>query len=230
MSKQLKKVALYGIIKPKSNDKKRFDDSKLFKEDFQFAVLLKKIKIYFGKNIKGNNTLLGLEASYINFINGERIEGGYHGAEKEEENIDTKQLILDKNDYIKNFEFNFEDFIDYIKIISSKGNEIEFGTRPEKIKTILNYEGENMIQFFWGDCDKEGINAIGFKYTSRKDFIFGTILPILNLRFKLLKDKEFNNKYQKNYKELLKNDISMIYLYRACLLPDSMFACIIKYC
>ena len=89
-----------------------------------------------------------------------------------------------------------------------------------------------MIQFLWGDLEKEeGINALAFKYISRKNFIFGSILPIIKLRHLFKHNKEFQKKYENNYKELLKNeDISMIYLLKTCLLPDAAFARIIKYC
>ena len=127
---------------------------------------------------------------------------------------------------------SFLDTINYIKISSKKGKSIEFGTRPEKPIKILNYERDKMIQFFWGKIDsEEGINAIGFKYIPRKYFIFGRILPIIKFRFIINHDEKFKNTYEKNYKELLKNeDISMIYLLKTCLLSFEDFARIIKYC
>ena len=53
MNLNLKTTCLYGIIKTNSEKKKiRFDDSNLFPKEMQFGVLLKKLKIYFGKNAK----------------------------------------------------------------------------------------------------------------------------------------------------------------------------------
>lgn len=233
MEKNSRSISLYGVIKINSDKKHRFDDSKLFQKNLQFGVLLKSIKIYFGKNIKNLKTLVGLEASYINYINAQKIKGEFHGIEKLTDDVEIKELVMEGNDYIKNFEFNFDEqfnYINYIRIITSKGKEIEFGERGEKIVTILNYNGDNMIQFFWGDYDEEGINAISFKYISRKQFIFGSRIPILFLRHKILYDEEFKKKYNDNYKELLKDNKSLIYLYRSCLLPDTIFAKIIKYC
>ena len=63
MNKNLKSTCLYGVIKPNSENKHWMDDSNLFKKDIQYAVLLKKIKVFFGKNIKGNETLLGMQSS-----------------------------------------------------------------------------------------------------------------------------------------------------------------------
>ena len=227
MKKKLKTMTLFGVIKPDTDKKHRFDESDLFPKEIQYAILLKTLKIYFGNNNKGNATLLGFEASYINYINGQRIEGKYQGAAKTEENIDVKELVMKENEYINNLELDFDNFISYFKLMTSKGNELEFGVRPEKVKTLINYEGDNMIQFLWGYYDDEGINAISFKYIPRNIFIFGSIIPILWLRYRINDNTEFKKKYEKNYKELI-NDTSMIYLYRACLLPEAIFSRIIK--
>ena len=137
---------------------------------------------------------------------------------------------MEENDYIKYFELVFDDFISYIKLISFKGKEIEFGVRPEKVLTILDYDKNNMIQFFWGYYDKEGISAIGFKYIPHQTFIFGTIIPILRLRYKLMHEEEFKTKCQVKYEQLKRDDESMAYLYKTCLLPDTCFSSIIKFC
>ena len=239
MKLNTKTTCLYGIIKSteKSDNnnediKARFDDSNLFPKNIQYAILLKEIKVYFGKNAKGNKTLIAFQSNYINCISGEKVKGGLNGGDILEEEVEIKEIKLSGNDYINNFEFDFDDYITYIKISSKKGKEMEFGDRPEKLKKILNYEGDNMIQFFWGDSyQKDGITAIGFKYNTRKNFIFGSILPIIKLRYLLNHNKEFKEKYQKNYKELLKDaHVSMIYLLKTCLLPETIFSNIIKYC
>lgn len=230
MNKNLKSTCLYGVIKPNSEKKHRMDDSNLFKKDIQYAVLLKKIKVFFGKNIKGNETLLGIQSSYINYFDGKKIDKEYEGCEIKDENVKIQEMNMVGNEYINHFELQFDDFINYIKISTSKGKSIEFGKMPEKVITILNFEGDNMIQFFWGDYDDEGISALGFKYSTRKKFIFGTILPILQLRYKFVHDNEFKSKIEKDKEEILKNNESMTYLYRACLLPDTCFSRIIKFC
>ena len=234
MKKNIKSVALYGLIKPNSDTKHRFDDSKLFEKNSQFAVLLKSIRIYFGNNKSDHKTLVGMQASYINYINSQKLKGEFHGAEKLSDEIEDKELVMEGNDYIQNFELNFDEdfnYINYIRIISSKGKEIEFGERGEKTEKILNYsgDGDNMIQFFWGDYDEEGINAISFKYINRKQFIFGTRIPILYLRYKISHSEEFKKKCFE-MKDSLKDNKPMEYLFRSCLLPDTIFAKIIKYC
>ena len=228
--KKIKTTCLYGVIKQNSKEIKRFEDETLFPEKIQHAIFLKRLKLYFGNNEKKQKSLLGFEASYINYINGQKLEREYIGAEKTEVNIEAKELIVEKNDYFKYIEFAFDDCIYYINIKTAKGKSLEFGEKSDKIIKILNYEGDNMIQFFWGYYDKEGIYSIGFRYIPWKNFIFGSIFPILYLRYKLKHDDEFKSKYSQNYKIILKDNISMIYLYKACILPDTIFSKIIKYC
>ena len=230
MKKNIISTCLYGIVKPNSDENHRFDDTNLFVKDMLYAIKLKKIKFYFGKNNEGNQTLLGYEATYLNYITGKKIEQPYKGGEKKSDNIIIKELVMEENDYIKYFEMAFDNFITYIKLISFKGKEIEFGDKPKTKLTILDYDNNNMIQFFWGYYDKGGISAIGFKYVPCQTFAFGTIFPILGLRYKLLHDEEFKNKCQDKYEQLKKGDISMAYLYATCLLPGTIFSSIIKFC
>ena len=164
-----------------------------------------------------------------------KLEKKYYGVEiKEiEKNKDTeiKELIMTGNDYVKDFEINFDDIITYLKITSSKGFEIEVGEKKEENKvSILNYKGDNIIINFWGNYDKDGINALGFKYIPRLKFRIMNIFHLLAFRKILSKDSNLKNKYKDNYKELLKDDISMSYLYLTCIQPETIFSCIIKFC
>ena len=56
----------------------------------------------------------------------------------------------------------------YLKISSDKDKEIEFGERKGDLITILNFQGDNMIQCFFGNYDKFGINSLGFYYPDDK--------------------------------------------------------------
>ena len=229
MNKNPKKTAQYGLFLGYEDNWSDFDDSELFEKNIQIETKLSSIKIYFIHNQR----LLGLESSFVNFITGERKQGDYHGGDKTSKDIEIKELIMKNNEYVKNFELTMDDkfeLICYIKITTSKENVIEFGENKGKKITILNFQGDNMIQSFFGNYDAKGINSIGFQYINRKQFIFYQILPILKLKYKINKDEEFKEKYDKDYKDLLKDNISMIYLYRACCLPESIFSKIIKYC
>ena len=189
------------------------------------------IKIY----IKEKRKLLGIETSFDNYINREKKKSEYHGGDNNNEKNDIKieELSVGRSDYIKNLELELDEnynYIGYLKISSNNGNVIEFGEKKGRPITILNFQGDNMIQYFFGNYDKFGINSLGFYFINKNTFYFQQIFPILELRFRLSHDEEFKQRYKKDYKELLKGKIDMIYLYRACILPDNMFSNIIKYC
>ena len=233
MQKKFNKTTQYGLFKYYSEETTDFDDSKLFDQKLYIGTLLKSVKIHFIEENE-KKKFLGLESSFVNFITGERKRSEYHGGEKASNEIQIKELVVEGNEYFINFELGldtkFESII-YIKIQTNKGNEIEFGENKENKLTIKNYDqNKSMIQFFFGNFDKEGINNIGFQYMDKKSFVFYRIFPTLQLRYKLVHDEEFRKKFESNYKVLLKNNIPMIFLYKACTLPESIFYKIIKYC
>ena len=232
MNADLKSTPLYGGIK--LNSTIRFDDSKLYSKDKNIPILLKGIKLYFGNNANSQKTLLGIESSY-EYINKYELEKTYYGIDKKEieknKDIEIKELKTIGNEYVKFFEINFDDIITYLKITSSKGFEIKVGEKKEENKvTILNYEGDNIINYFWGNYDNDGINALGFKYISRLKFRLINIFPLLYFKKILSKNPNLKNKYKDSYKELLKDDISMQYLYLTCIQSDTIFSSILKFC
>lgn len=232
MNADLKSTPLYGGIK--LNSTIRFDDSKLYSKDKNIPILLKGIKLYFGNNANSQKTLLGIESSY-EYINKNELEKTYYGIDKKEieknKDIEIKELKTIGNEYVKFFEINFDDIITYLKITSSKGFEIEVGEKKEENKvSILNYEGDNIINYFWGNYDNDGINALGFKYIPRLKFRLINIFPLLYLKKILFNDSNLKNKFKDSYKELLKDDISMQYLYLTCIQPEAIFSSILKFC
>jgi hypothetical protein len=233
MNADLKSTSLYGAIK--LNSSIRFDDSKLFSKDKNIPILLRGIKLYFGNNTNSLKTLVGIESSY-EYINNNKIEKTYYGRDIKEieknKDIEVKELITTGNDYVKYFEINLdEDVITYLKITSLKGFEIEFGEKKDENKvTILNYNGDNIINYFWGNYDNDGINALGFKFIPRLKFRLINIFPLLYFKKILSKNPNLKNKYKDSYKELLKDDISMQYLYLTCIQPEAILSSILKFC
>ena len=226
-----KRTCLYGLFYAmKADDYVKFDDSLLYDEKLNKGTFLKSIKIYFILNQR----LLGFESSYVNFVTGEKKNSGYHGGEKVSKDIQIKEIIMDYNEYITFFDIeldkDYENII-YIHIKTNRGKEIKFGEVQERKTTVIRDESKNyMIQFFYGGYDKTKIMNIGYVYLDINDFIFKTILPILKLKSRLKKDEEFRKKLESNYQEILKDNLPMLCLYRACLLPDAIFAKILKYC
>ena len=230
---KIKQVCPYGLFKCNVQEKEdiilKFNDSELYDKRYHIGTKLNKIKLYFRKKEK----LIGMETFFDNYLTGEKKQSGYHGGEKDNDEIETEYIEVGNADYIKNFEIELDDehnYISYLKISSDKGKEIEFGEKKENHITILNFKGDNIIQYFYGEYDELGINNLGFYYMDKKYFYFNRIFPIIKLRYKINHDAEFKKKYEEKYKELLKDNKDMIYLYKSCVLPDNMFAKIIKYC
>ena len=115
MNKNPKRTTQYGLNLEFVADSSNFDDSELFEKNIQTETKLTSIKIYFIQKQR----LLGLESSFVNFITGERKQGGYHGGDKTSKDIEIKELIMKDNEYVKNFELTMDDKFDlicYIKI------------------------------------------------------------------------------------------------------------------
>ena len=231
MNKIGKRTSQYGLFKINSKEVKDFDDSELFEEKLHKGTLLKSVKVYFSKNQK----LYGIESSFVNIINGQKKHSNYHGGEKDinQDELEIQELNMRTGEYISNFTIGLDyefDKIKYVKIMTNRGNEMELGENDGKKLTILTDKEDNMIQYFFGQYEKDGIDNIGYVYLNKINFVFYTIFPILKLRYKINHDKEFKEKYESNYKNLLKDNNSMIYLYRVCTLPETIFAKILKYC
>ncbi len=219
---------LYGII-PKN--KVKFNDFDLYPNDNSLpSVFLKKIKIWYGKTFNDMpKSLLGIKCWYINYTTYERKESEYHGCEISSDNIESKELEVHDNDYFTKVNFGFSGHITHFKITTKKGNYIEFGYNKDPIEKIIGVNlSDNMILFFSGYSSKKGIRSIRIKYISRIKYIYYRIFEILRLRHILKNDENVINFYQKeeNFNNL---DISMRYLFNICLLPDTIFSCILKY-
>jgi hypothetical protein len=222
----------YGIIPP---IKKQFSDFNLYDNDNTLpTVYLQKIKIWFGKHKNGEKipkSLLGIKCWYVNLLTKIKKETEYHGCELKSDDVESKELEININDgdYFNKINIGYDYYITHFKITTKLGKCIDFGEIDDNYekKIGMNLE-DNMVLFFSGYYSSKGIRAIQIKYIKRKDFVFYRIFDFLKIRRILQKDenkKEFylneanNNNLDKGLKCILK----------ACLTPDSVFSCIIKY-
>lgn len=224
----LETTYLYGII-PKN--KIKFNDFDLYPNDISLpSVFLKKIKIWFGKPIKDMPTsLLGIKCWYINYMTYEKKESDYHGCELLSDNIESKELEINGNDYFTKINIGFSYYITHFRITTKSGKFIEFGSEKDEIEKIIGINlNDNMILFFSGYTSKKGIRSIRVKYISRINYIFYRIFDILRLRHILKNNEKIKQFYQEeaNYNNL---DLSMKSLFRICLLPDAILSYILKY-
>ena len=225
---------IYGII---SKDKKRFSDCDLFKADLWKYAVLKKIKIWWGTPQKSESilkikTLLGIQCKYKNIMTGEEKESEAHCGILDSNDIEIKEINIKENDYFNHFYIGFDTSISYIKFTTKNNEVIECGEKiKDEIKKVTINMGndEKMVQCFIGYYNDYRITALGCKFIKKKDFIFINIMDILRLRHFFKVNQNEKEKWQDN------NRINQCNLYlktiaKVCLLPESQFYSIIKYC
>lgn len=226
--KKSSNTRIYGVLLP---ERIKFDDSNLIEEHLRPATILQKIKIWFGtpKSSKEGKSLLGFEATYLNFINGKIYQSCDRSYNLEGDDIETKELEVKKNDYITRFSLGVDNYITHIKLKTKNGKTLEFGMVEKEFEKSLGLDNDNnIIQFLFGFQSQDGIRALGVKYISMKDFIFMRIFIFLRIRFMLKDDK--NKKQYKDEKFYNNLDNEMKYILRTCLLPDTQFFSVIKFC
>ena len=223
-----KTTALYGIIPPKS---KQFNDFDLYENDYTLpSVFLKKIKIWYGiPQKKDFPCLLGIQCWYINYLTSEKKESEYHGCELKYDNIESKELEVNENDYFAKINIGFDYYLTHFKISTKKGYFLEFGKIIDDYEKIIGINLEdNMIAFFSGYYSSKGIRAIRIKYISRKTYAYYRIFDLLKFRTYLKNNEEKKVSFleSSNYNNL---DNSMKCFLNTCLFPDVVFSTIIKY-
>jgi len=225
----------YGII---TSDGKKFSDCALFKNESWKYCVLKSLKIWWGTPKKkeddmNSKTMLGIIATYKNIMTGKDVESQAHVGEIVSSDIIVKDITLEPNDYFDHFYIGFNPYIiTFIKFTSKNGKVIELGKEVKgEIKRIKINEGNesNMIQCLYGFYNSNRIMSLGCKYIKRKDYSIINNINIFRIRHlfhinKAEKEK-WNNKNLQN-----KSNIYIKALAKTCLLPESLFYNVIKYC
>lgn len=227
----MKATWMYGF-QPNSEESVKFIDSNVIESHYQQYTLLKKIKLWYGKSLSSEEKcLLGFECTYLNFLTGEKKVSPFHGIKNFSDEIIIKEIEINSNDHFNKFNLACDDFITHFKLSSEKGKEIEVGNEDkENEKTLdVNINGNNVIQFFNGFFDSGGIRAIGVNYMSKKDFLFKRLFQLFRVRHFIRNKKETKDIYSLD-KEIEQFGLTDKYIVKTCLLPDTAFAVIIKYC
>lgn len=225
---------IYGII---SKDKKRFSDCDLFKADLWKYAFLKKIKIWWGTPQKSDitpkiKTLLGIQCRYKNIMTGEEIESEAHCGNLESNDILTNEIIIKNDDYFNHFYIGFDTAISYIKFTTKNEEVIEFGEQiKDEIKKVkINMDNEpKMVQCFTGYYNESRITALGCKFIKKKDYLFLYLMDILRIRHFFKVNKEESEKW-KDKNRLNQYNLYLKAVAKLCLLPDTQFYSVIKYC
>ena len=145
--------------------------------------------------------------------------------------IITKELILNEGDYITKFNICYNDIISYIKFTTKKNQILELGNYDKNCEKTLPFNDEktpHMIQSFHGYYNEYGLRALGFIHLKRQNYFFLNLIDVFRLRHKLKINEEEKNKWtEEEIQKLNYNERAFI---RLCLLPDSQFSTVTKFC
>ena len=223
----------YGFIR---KDYNRFNDKKLFKGKLYLFAILKKIKLWYGTPIQGDNNLekkviLGIECKY-SILGGQKITAKSHCGKLGSDDIEVKELELKENDFFNKFYICSDDIITYIKLESYQGKKIELGEYDEKLnrKVVFNEEkNPHVIQSFYGFYDDYGLRALGFQHIPKIKMLVLNLIILLRLRHQVKNDMK-KKEYWSNKKNLEQLDNGMKAIIKSVFLPDVPFSHIFKYC
>ena len=211
------------------SDCTKFVDKDIFESKYQNYIRLTKVKIWY--EMKYNNDILGIQCEYHNSITGEKKETQMNCGKLDSSDIIVKDIELNEGDYITKFYLCYDNIISYIKFITKKEIIFEVGKYNKNCEKTINFNSDeypHMIQSFHGYYDNYGLRALGCIHIKRKNYFFLNLIDIFRFRH-ILKNNE-NEK--KKWTEEIINKLN--YLEKAfikvCLLPDSQFSIVIKYC
>jgi hypothetical protein len=234
IAKRFKTTPCYGFV-PKDNT--MFRDSELFGTEMWKYQILKKVKLWYGTAKSGddyvkNKIVLGIQSVYVDTMTGNKTTTEQHCGDLSKEDVETKELELKDNDYIKNVYLDFEGGVTHLKFVSKNGESIEVGVENDDTKKTIDINLEktpHMLQTFFGYFNPYGLRALGFKYISKRDFILINLMGIFRLRHIFKINEEEKQKWD-NPEELNKLDLKMKAVAKLCLLPDKTFSSVLQFC
>lgn len=226
---------VYGYI-PK--DKTRFADKDIFGEELWKYAILKKIKIWYGSTQKKGEDApkekvpLGIQCTYQDIVTGTIKTSEQHTGDLTSGDIETKELEIKEGDYVRKFNIGFDTYITHLKFTTNKGEFIEFGAeKPDCEKKITFNDSTDpcMIQMFTGYYNAFGLRALGVSFIKKKDFILINLMGVFRLRHIFKINEEEKNRWSKEENlNNLPNDMKAVA--KVCNLPDTTFACVMKFC
>ena len=234
MIKRYNTTPCYGFV-PK--EKTHFRDHELFNGDMWTYEILHKIKLWYGTPKQGDDNvkdkvILGIQCVYVDIVSGNKTTSEQHCGDLSKDDVETKELELKDNDYINKLYLDFDGAITHIKLVTFKGNVLEFGEEKEDTKKTVEINTEkdpHMVQTFFGYFNNYGLRALGCKYISKRNFILINLMGILRLRHIFLIDEEEKKKWLDP--EVLKNlNIKMRTVAKLCALPDKTFSGVLEFC
>ena len=230
-SSKIQSPMMLGFSEIDNINKKIIILNDLFPENIRHYCFVKSIKMWFGSppDEPKVKSLLGIQVLFLNYFTGERKITEYQGAQLTDSNVETKELNISEDDYLSKYYIGFNVYITHIKFETKNGNFIEFGNiDPQYEKATVNdvNEGRNIIINIRFYKTLKGIRMLGVDFLSYKQFFYNRLIDLFRLRYKI--NHADKDKY-KDQNEVNKLSYEMKCALKICQLPDTHFACIIKY-
>ena len=217
----------YGAFDINSN---YFDDSKDLggTQETLLRNIIKRIKIYTGK--RDNKEIIGgIQLTYKNINTKEIKELSIRKGNINYEDEEIEIFEIKPGEYLINFFIRFPNDGEYIYQIgfeTNKKRKILKGSDIGENKIIKSNGGENIIVGTFGYFSTK-LDSFGVLYVHLREYFKKFYIAYFELKYKIKKDEKFRKEIEYKFETL---SLSNKYLFKTCLLPDGIFADIIKFC
>ena len=207
------------------NESKFWNDLEDLGQKELLKMKITKIKVYTGL-YQNKNAIFGISTTFRNFVTGETKEIVHKGSQ---DFIDVKEFVLQSGEYLTDFHIRLPENNEYI-------SQIGYCTRWRNffVPEVTDVGEESNTDKFGKDyiiigtfgCFNQKLDAAGVLYASKTEFIKRIMFTFFLLRHKSKNDSKFEEKWDKDYKNL---DIEYQYIWKLIKLPNLLLLSIFKY-
>ena len=201
---------------------KHFNDKDFLGDNYLYYKI-QKLKIWSGKK-DSKDIINGIQVWYKNILDGKVISPGEFKGDEGNDNV--QEFEIKPNEYLTDFHIRIDTEVTQVGFETNKKNKILVGGTQGEDKVINSNGGENIIVFLYGAYENV-LHSLGVGFVNKKDYMKTLFIGFFQLRHKLKKDETFKKTWIEKEKDLKEDDQVLL---RTCLLPDTAFNEIIKFC
>ena len=201
---------------------KHFNDKDFLGDNYLYYKI-QKLKIWSGKK-DSKDIINGIQVWYKNILDGKVISPGEFKGDEGNDNV--QEFEIKPNEYLTDFHIRIDTEVTQVDFETNKKNKILVGGTQGEDKVINSNGGENIIVFLYGAYENV-LHSLGVGFVNKKDYMKTLFIGFFQLRHKLKKDETFKKTWIEKEKDLKEDDQVLL---RTCLLPDTAFNEIIKFC
>ena len=201
---------------------KHFNDKDFLGDNYLYYKI-QKIKIWSGKK-DSKDIINGIQVWYKNILDGKLVTPGEFKGDEGNDNV--VEFEVKPNEYLTDFHIRIDTEVTQVGFETNKKNKILVGGTQGEDKIINSNGGDNIIVFLYGAYENV-LHSLGVGFVNKKDYMKTLFIGFFQLRHKLKKDETFKKTWIEKEKDLKEDDQVLL---RTCLLPDTAFNEIIKFC